>query len=153
MNGKEKERENRKEINKWSLCTVHIYGIPFGSFRSFPIFRPTRENSSIGKELRALSRQKILCHLGKTEPHHRYRYRVLPVPLTRKQPLANKVGRSNGMRARRRNAHIRNRELHHLTHAFSQREMQMLVIFSCNFPKRRKKDFLSTEEKEWIDTI
>jgi len=95
------------------MISVHCTHIRH-SFRKFPLLSDIpsdhRKRTSLS---RALSRQKILCHLGKTEPHHRYRYRVLPVPLTRKQPLANKVGRSNGMRARRRNVHIRNRELHH----------------------------------------
>lgn len=107
----------------------------------------------MGEGLYALSRQKILCHLGKTEPHHRYRYHVLPsVPLARKQPLADKVGRSNGTRARRRNVHIRNRELHHSVNScfLAKRETQMLVIFSMQLPETEEEGF-SLDRGERMD--
>lgn len=118
----------------------------------YPV-RPEREFEHDGEGLRALSRQKILCHLGETEPHHRYRYRVLPsVPLARNQPLADKVGRSNGTRARRRNVHIRNRELHHSVNScfLAKRELQMLVIFSMQLPETEEEGF-SLDRGERMD--
>jgi len=111
---RETEYSGRKNL-KINKSVLYTRGIPPEDvsdeprrFRSSPI--QYLDEFERGKRTPALFHRRILCGLGKPNPHHRYRARAAVVVSTPRWQPPRRIKWVAATERERRNAHIRNKE-------------------------------------------